>query len=79
MDNKLLTEPERILTKDDEELRIGTSEFKGRMYIVVRKWFQVKHGEWIPTKKGVVFNSENLPEVAKALNDLNHLLWPETE
>jgi hypothetical protein len=77
MEKRLLPEPERILTKDDEEIRIAASEFKGRNYINFRLWIQKCHGEWIPTKQGVTFSIDNLPEVAKAFADLNRLFWPE--
>ena len=79
MDKRLLPGPERILIKHDQEIRIEATEFKGRHYINCRLWVQKSHGEWIPTKCGVTFGIDNLPEMAKAFRDLKRIFWPEAD
>jgi hypothetical protein len=53
-----------------EEIRAERSEYNGRSYVNIRKWFQGKDGEWYPTKKGITFLDEHLFAVQQELDQL---------
>jgi hypothetical protein len=51
-----------------EEIRVGLSDFNGYDLAFVRVWIQIQEsGEWVPTKKGITFNSALLPDLIDAL------------
>ena len=52
-----------------EVVRVSTGEFKGFDLVNVRVWFQETPGvgEFKPSKKGVAFRRELLPEVIELL------------
>lgn len=57
-----------IRTKSDkEEIRVERSDYKGRDYMSVRKWFRADSGDWLPTKKGITFEVEYSREVIEAM------------
>jgi len=35
-----------------KDIRIEASEFKGKFYIGIRRWYE-KDGEWLPGNKGI--------------------------
>lgn len=48
---------------ETERLIVESSEFKGRELVSLRIYFLSKEEEWLPTKKGVTFNRDQLDEV----------------
>ena len=55
----------------DEEIRISIRKYKGRHFIDLRLWFESKKGEeYRPTKKGVFFSIEQLPEFKRGIDRL---------
>lgn len=55
----------------DEEIRISIRKYKGRCFIDLRLWFESKKDkEYHPTKKGVFFPLEQLPEFKKGIDRL---------
>lgn len=54
-----------------EQIRIEATEFKGQDLVDIRVYYQDQaDGEWKPSKKGIAFKMELLPEIIKALQDL---------
>ena len=53
--------------RDGEQIRIGKSEFKGKVRIDARIWYQDEQGEWKPTKKGLSLDDEALEFVVGTL------------
>ena len=55
-----------------EEIQISLRKFKGKFYIDLRLWFQAKEDSTLhPTKKGVFFSLERLPELRKGIDRLS--------
>ena len=55
----------------DEEIRLSVRKYKGRHFIDLRLWFQSeKGGEYRPSKKGVFFSVEYLPEFKRGVDRL---------
>lgn len=45
----------RVLHEDMEKFfqwRVAVSEFRGKQYLNIRKWFLSFEGEWLPSKEG---------------------------
>ncbi|AZF90286.1 MAG: hypothetical protein BPH100C_225 [Phage 5P_2] len=54
-----------------EQIRIEATEFKGQDLVDIRVYYQDQaDGEWKPSKKGIAFKTELLPEIIKALQAL---------
>jgi len=54
-----------------EVIRVGAKEYRGKALVDVRLWVDPDMtGELIPTKKGVTFRRELLPEIVAALESL---------
>lgn len=54
-----------------EQIRIEATEYKGQDLVDIRVYYQDQtSGEWKPSKKGIAFKVELLPEVIKALQAL---------
>ncbi len=56
-----------------EVIRVQRTEYRGKALVDVRVWTHkdsTPTGELIPTKKGVSFRRELLPEVVKALRTI---------
>ena len=51
-------------------IRVQKTEFKGKEYIDVRKFYQGENEEWLPTKKGISIPIDLVKEVIKAINSL---------
>jgi hypothetical protein len=41
----------------------GTDYYKGRTVIDIRVWYCPAGGDWTPSKKGITFDADKLPEV----------------
>ena len=58
-------QPIAIIQKNtQEEIRIGLDEFKGHPLVSIRVWVTDRD---LPTKKGIAFNPDLLPDVIAAL------------
>jgi Transcriptional Coactivator p15 (PC4) len=49
-------------------LRVSRSEFKGRVYIDVRQFYESDDGTWRPSSKGISLRVDELAEVARAIH-----------
>ena len=56
-------------TKNEtEEIRTTVREYKGRLYVDLRLYFQpVDMAEMVPSKKGITISAEFLPELKRAI------------
>lgn len=55
----------------NEQLRIQSGTYKGIEYIDIRVYYyNAAQQEWKPSRKGVAFKRELLPEVVKALEQV---------
>ena len=55
-----------------EEIRIAIRKWEGKYYIDLRQWFEDRqaNGELKPTKKGIIFPMERLPEFKEGVDRL---------
>ena len=53
----------------DDSIFVSISDFKGRKYVDIRKYFVSDNNKWIPTKKGIALGKEQFERLLKALND----------
>jgi hypothetical protein len=53
-----------------EEISIDLEEFRGFEIINIRVWFEADDGEMRPSKKGLAFRRELLPEILAALGQV---------
>lgn len=57
-----------IRKADGAEIRVAIDRYKGRSVIDIRLWFQPKDSpDYMPSRKGLTFDAEKLPELAQAL------------
>ncbi|MHB1099267.1 MAG: transcriptional coactivator p15/PC4 family protein [Burkholderiales bacterium] len=53
---------------DGAEIRVATDLYKGRHVLDVRVWYQPSgRTEYVPTRKGVTFDADKLPELSAAM------------
>lgn len=58
-----------------QEVRIGIREFKGNDLVDIRTWTMTQgSNEMVPTAKGVTINVNLLPQLKKALDDVEKIL-----
>ena len=58
-----------------QEVRIGIREFKGNDLVDIRTWTMTQgSNEMVPTAKGVTINVHLLPQMKKALEDVEKIL-----
>ena len=58
-----------------QEVRVGVREFKGNDLVDIRTWTMTQGSEeMVPTAKGVSINITLLPELKKALEDVEKIL-----
>lgn len=58
-----------------QEVRIGIREFKGNDLVDIRTWTMTQgSNDMVPTAKGVTINVHLLPELKKALEDVEKIL-----
>ncbi len=50
-----------------EKVRIAVREFKGRILLDLRIYYQDEAGAWLPTKKGLALTVEQWPDLREAL------------
>ena len=61
-----------------QQIHVGVREFKGNDLIDIRVWTQVQGGDhMVATAKGVSMNVHLLPELRKALEDVEKILKEE--
>lgn len=54
-----------------EDVRLGISEYKGKMYLQLRVWYPDSHtGEMRPSHEGFTLQPSKLPELITALQQL---------
>ena len=64
----------RFQKNPEEEIRLSLREYKERLYLDLRLWFQPSSGgELRPTKKGLTFSTDLLPELKKGLERAGRL------
>ena len=58
-----------------QEVRVGIREFKGNDLVDIRTWTMTQgSNEMVPTAKGVTINVHLLPQMKKALEDVEKIL-----
>lgn len=57
-----------------EEVRARITEYKGHRLIDIRSWVENKEGGRVATKKGITLSVELLPELRKAISELERVL-----
>lgn len=60
---------------NDQEIHIAMRKYEGKYYIDLRQWFQSREGDensLKPTKKGIIFPMERLPEFKEGVDRLIH-------
>ena len=50
-----------------ERIVVSTDNFKGRVVCSIRVYFEPEPDKWAPTKKGITFSSNFLPDIIEAL------------
>lgn len=55
-----------------QEIHIALRKYQGKYYIDLRQWFESRQGEGglRPTKKGIIFPMERLPEFKEGVDKL---------
>ena len=56
-----------IRRSDSERLRIGVSEYRGRVSVDLRAWYSVEGGEFKPSNRGLSLKPSQIPEVVQGL------------
>lgn len=56
-----------IRKSDSERLRIGVSEYRGRVSVDLRVWYSVEGGEYKPGRAGVTLRPNQVTEVVQGL------------
>ena len=60
-----------IRKADGAEIRVTVQGYKGRRVVDVRVWYlPAGSAEYVPTRKGVTFDTDKLPELIGALETL---------
>ena len=73
-----------ITRNESEEIRIQLRKYRGKVFIDFRVWYRMENETvFRPTKRGVTFPIEHLPELKKAMPKLEKasakLLAPDPE
>ena len=53
-----------------EEEHVGLTEYRGHPLIDIRSHYEADGGTWKPTRKGIAFSRDALPELAEAVKRL---------
>ncbi|MDP9153950.1 MAG: transcriptional coactivator p15/PC4 family protein [Pseudomonadota bacterium] len=56
-----------IRKSDSERLRIGVSEYRGRVSVDLRVWYSIEGGEFKPGRAGVTLRPSQVAEVVQGL------------
>ena len=51
-----------------EEIRVTLDEYQGHELVSLRVWFESPDGDMRPSKKGLAFRRELLPQILEALS-----------
>ncbi len=62
-----------------ERVRIAVNEFKEKLFLDIRQYYQAEDGDWRPTKKGVSLPADKLDELKMALEKLQVPDAPKTD
>lgn len=54
-----------------EEIRVSLGEYQGHSVAHVRVWFKAADGSMRPSRSGLAFRVDLLPEIARALSEAN--------
>ncbi len=65
-----MTAPVIIPKNSREEIRVSVNEYQGHQLVSLRVWFEADDGDMRPSKKGLAFRVELLPQVTAALNSI---------
>jgi hypothetical protein len=57
-----------------EQIGICLTDFKGKLVINIRVFYQGANGEWLPGKQGLAFTIDKLPTFRDALQETAELL-----
>ncbi len=57
-----------------EKIRVSIVEFRGKTYGDIRVYYQDDDGEFKPTKKGVTFAPDILPQIKEGVSQLEQEL-----
>ena len=69
------TEVAAIRKGDGAEIRVAIDTYKGRRVVDIRLWFQpAGSAEYVPSRKGVTFDTDKLPELSQAMADAAKLV-----
>ena len=55
----------------NREIRVIIQQYRDREYLNIRTYIQNKDGEWIPTKKGIMLDTELAPELEALVHKAN--------
>lgn len=59
-----------IAKNEDAEIRVEVGDYRGRLVVNVRVWFEPRQGgARIPSKKGIAFDFAKLPDVIAGLQE----------
>ena len=53
-----------------EQIQVSLSTFKGKTYVDLRIYYKASDGDYRPTKKGITFSPDLLPELGEAMRKL---------
>ena len=59
------------MSKEDEILRLGLNEYKGRTFVGIRKWYRRPGQDFGPTRAGLTVSVETFRELLAAMNRLD--------
>lgn len=65
-----MSAPVIIPKNSREEIRVSMDEYQGHQLVSLRVWFEADDGEMRPSKKGLAFRVDLLPQVAAALKSI---------
>ena len=51
-----------IMKRENCSIRISTEDISGHHYIEIRQYYKEKSNDFVPSQKGVTFNSKHLDE-----------------
>lgn len=52
-----------------KDIRVEASEYKGRFYVSIRKWYE-KEGEWKPSPKGITMSMDEWMELVGKFDEI---------
>ena len=63
-----------IIKRENCRIVINAEDISGHNYIEIRQYYKDKNNEFIPSQKGVTFNSKHLDEFIDHLLELKHFM-----